>query len=363
MTPYPKALLALLLCSGMLAGQTGTPATDPRYQELVAKERAENITAAEVEELKSLALKYRGAYMKAHPPRESTGLAPLPDLGRGPYRGEEGGLYPGGSNVPPPAHLAAGLVLAHAVRPLGKEGRPDIAGKIVLLGIGMSNTGLDFRAFQRLAANLPGRNPAVVLVNACQGGNTADKMAEADGNFWRVVAQRLAHNQVSPAQVQVAWIKNTVMGPLPAFPENARKLQGYLRQTVHILGRTFPNLKIAYLASRTYAGYAMSPLNPEPLSYETGFAVKWLIADQIGGDAELNHNPAIGTVRAPWLAWGPYLWADGVKGRKGDGLVYTREDYVIDDGTHPAKSGREKVGRLLLDFFRSDPTTRPWFLK
>jgi len=120
-------------------------------------------------------------------------------------------------------------------------------------------------------------------------------------------------------------------------------------------------LKIAYLSSRIYAGYATVPLNPEPHAYEGGFAVKWTIAGQISGSDDLNYDPARGSVRAPWLAWGPYLWADGVKGRKQDSLIYTRED-VGPDGTHPSPQGREKVGRQLLDFLKTSPTSKPWFL-
>src|ERR1700742_4961611 len=40
----------------------------------------------------------RQEWMAAHPSRESTGLIPLPDLGTGMYKGEQGGLYPGGAN-------------------------------------------------------------------------------------------------------------------------------------------------------------------------------------------------------------------------------------------------------------------------
>ncbi len=61
----------------------------------------------------------------------------------------------------------------------------------------------------------------------------------------------------------------------------------------------FPNLRIAYVSSQTYGGYATTPLNPEPFAYESGFAVKWLIADQISGKPDLNYNPAKGFVRAP----------------------------------------------------------------
>jgi hypothetical protein len=102
------------------------------------------------------------------------------------------------------------------------------------------------------------------------------------------------------------------------------------------LNGLFPNLKIAYLSSRVYAGYASTPLNPEPHAYETAFAVKWVIAGQIAGQPALNYDPAQKTVRRPWLAWGPYLWADGLKGRQ-DGLVYRREDL--------------------------DPSARAWFLR
>jgi hypothetical protein len=45
-------------------------------------------------------------------------------------------------------------------------------------------------------------------------------------------------------------------------------------------------------------------LSPEPHAYETDFAVKWTIADQIQGKPGLNLDPVKGAVRAPWIAWG-----------------------------------------------------------
>ncbi len=54
------------------------------------------------------------------------------------------------------------------------------------------------------------------------------------------------------------------------------------------------------------------------------------------------------------------MWADGVKGRK-DGLVWPREDFGP-DGMHPSMLGREKVAKMLLQFLKTDPTSRPWFL-
>jgi len=91
-----------------------------------------------------------GRYSKEHPPRESTGMVPLMDL-KGGYQGEEGGLYPGGGNVPPAAHLKIGMEHAKSIQPLDADGKPSPDGKIVLLTVGMSNTTMESQAFLKLA--------------------------------------------------------------------------------------------------------------------------------------------------------------------------------------------------------------------
>jgi catechol 2,3-dioxygenase-like lactoylglutathione lyase family enzyme len=360
------------------AGQVPSPgpassdrdAQDKRLAEIMAKrDRGEQVTAEEREFAQSIierrnqenAAKRNQEYVKANPPRESTGLVLLTELGNSTYKGEQGGLYPGGENSPPPAHHKAGLDMARRIVPLDEEGRSSGDGKIVLLSIGMSNTTQEFRAFQKLAAADPELNPQLVIVDGAQGGQAADTTANPNANFWTVVDQRLRAAGVGGKQVQVVWLKQAIIGPKRPFPAEAKVLEGYLVDTLHNLTDRFPNLKIAYLSSRIYASYAGTPLNPEPHAYESAFAVKWVIAGQIAGKPELNYDPAKGTVRSPWLAWGPYLWADGLKGRK-DGLVYLRED-LGPDGTHPSISGREKVGRQLLDFLKKDPSARAWFVK
>ncbi|MBI3697971.1 MAG: hypothetical protein HY238_24445, partial [Acidobacteria bacterium] len=227
-----------------------------------------------------------------------------------------------------------------------------IDGKIVLLSIGMSNTTQEFQVFQKLAAADSDLNPQLVIVDGAQGGQAADTTADPQAKFWGVVEQRLGAAGVTAKQVQVVWLKQAIIQPQRPFPAEAKRLQGYLVDTLRNLNDNYPNLKIAYLSSRIYAGYATTPLNPEPHAYEGAFAVKWAIADQIAGKG----------LARPWLAWGPYLWADGMKGRA-DGLRYLREDLQPSDGTHPSIAGREKVARQLLEFLKSHPTSRPWFGK
>src|SRR5215469_1283195 len=149
----------------------------------------------------------RQEWIKEHPSRESTGLVALPDLGKGSYKGEQGGLYPGGVNTPPPAHLEAGLKLARSIAPLDAEGHPAAGGKIGLLSIGMSNTTMEFQVFQQIAAKDPDLNPRVAIVDGAQGGQTAKVTANSQSNFWKVVDERLAKAGVSARQVEVAWIK------------------------------------------------------------------------------------------------------------------------------------------------------------
>ena len=328
------------------------------------QQRGETLTPEEMAYLEKAGeyrRKLREEFKKNNPPRETTGLIPLTDLGKGTYKNTTGGLYPGGENVPPQDHLKAGLKFAGRIVPLDAEGNPSSNGVVVLLSVGMSNTTQEFQVFKKMAEADADMNPRVVLVDGAQGGQSAEVTADAMAKYWEVTNERLTAANVTPKQVQVAWIKQATPGPTRPFPAEVKTLQGYLLQTVQVLANRFPNLKIAYLSNRIYAGFATSALNPEPHAYETAFAVKWLIADQISGMPELNYDSEKGEVRSPWLAWGPNLWADGLKAR-GDGLTYARDD-LGDDGTHPSMSGRAKVAKQLLAFLKTDSTAQPWFVK
>jgi hypothetical protein len=203
----------------------------------------------------------------------------------------------------------------------------------------------------------------VVLIDGAQGGQTGLRWADPQSPLWQRVDERLTAAGLSARQVQAAWMKQAEAGPAQYgdFPKHARQLQASLVQSLANLKRKFPNLRLVYLSSRIYAGYATTALNPEPYAYEEAFTMRWLIQDQIAGNPELNYDPTRGTVQSPLLLWGPYLWADGLTPRQADGLTYSRADFSSSDGTHPTDSGRQKVAELLLKFLRTDPTAQPWF--
>jgi len=279
--------------------------------------------------------------------KTSVGLTPLTDLKTGRYHGYQGGLYQGGKNVPPKAYLKKGLAYAKQVKPRDASGNLASNGRVVLLSVGMSNTTQEFSEFK--AANAP-MDPHLVLVDGAQGGQDAEKVKDPNANYWRVVDQRLAAAGTTAAQVQAAWLKEAIAGPTETFPGDAKRLQADIREIVAVMKARFPNLRLVYVSSRTYAGYATTNLNPEPYAYQSGFAVKWLVRDRIQGAIKGR----------PWLGWGPYLWTDGTKGRR-SGLVWTCQD-VVSDGTHPSPSGRQKVARQLLKFFSTNATAKRWFL-
>lgn len=298
----------------------------------------------------------------------STGLIPLTQLGAGTYQSFQGGLYPAGSNTRPAAHESAGLSQSYLIRPRDAKGLPRPDGKIVLLSIGMSNTTQEYSVFRTMANADPQKSEKILIVDGAQGGMSADRIYDLNTStaqqFWQTVEQRLTQSGATAKQVQVVWMKQADANPLLTFPQDAQRLKNELVTISQILKQKYPNLRTIYLSSRIYGGYADSqPTRGEPVSYQTGFAVKWLIEDQINGSAELNFDARLGEVKTAWLAWGPYIWADGTTPRSSDGLFYVCSDYQS-DGVHPAPNGaREKVASQILNFFKTDSITQRWFLK
>jgi len=284
--------------------------------------------------------------------RTSVGFTPLDQPGAVPYSGQLLGLYPGGGNDAPGAHRAAGLAAARQIVPMDAGGAPSAAGRYAFVSIGMSNTTQEFSVFKTLSDADAARDQRLVVVDGAQGGMTASEWANPACACWTILESRLQAAGLAAPQVAAAWVKVANAQPTEGFPAAAERLRQHTAAVLRQLTTRFPNLRVAYLSSRIYAGYATSLLNPEPYAYESGFAVRWVIEDQLAG------RLAPGSV--PWLAWGPYLWADGLRPRA-DGLTWACSDFAS-DGTHPSAAGRRKVADLLLQFVRTDATAREWYL-
>jgi hypothetical protein len=403
-TPAQVILGLVLLLLPLTAGAQDDPAADARrIQELRAKrDRGESLSDDERAFVRQMLAKRRGTpsgRSKDAPPGDWSALVPLTDLG-GSYKGEDGGLYGQRKNEPPPAHRSAYLQESAKIRPLDAGGRPAPEGIIGLVTIGFSNTNLESMEFKTAANADPQKSPRVVIVNGAIGGRSAvmwaydgaeclpmpeqqrlDKamdqarMPKANRrrppgvpakDTWPTLDQRLKREGLSPRQVQAVWLKQVEAGPrtFGDFPAHAKALEADMADILIIAKKRFPNLRVALLSSRTYAGWAGPNCgSPEPFAYESAFGVRWLIRRQIQGDPQLNYDAARGEVKSPLLLWGPYLWACGNRPRKSDGAVWSQQDVRPDDHMHPSQAGCRKVTEMLLKFLKSDAGTRRWFVK
>ncbi len=371
------SILCLLALAGTLRAQsTNEPIDWPKAQRLNARyQRGEQLTDAELAILDRARSERTARTGEGAPPKPAVftnrvlwtrHLVPLTALGQGAtYKDQTGGLYGEGANLPPPGLATAARKALATIQPRDAAGAPDPEGRVVLLSLGMSNTSQEFTRFQALAAAEHTKAPALTLIDGAQGGRDAaqwDMAHLAALEVWAEVERRLALAHVTPAQVQIVWLKQARSSParLGEFPRHVDVLKDHLIAILQEAKRRFPNLRVAYLSSRTYGGYARTAISPEPYAYESAFAVRGVILDQLKGNPRLNDDPDRGPVMAPVVLWGPYLWTDGAQPRPDNGLTWELGD-VKPDGVHPSEAGQEKVAQLLLNFFRTDPLARPWF--
>jgi len=293
----------------------------------------------------------------------------LTDMENRTYAGFMGGLFPNASNTMPAAHSAAGVARAAAIRTRDVAGNASAAGRYVLLSIGMSNTTQEFSTFVTVAAADPAVDRTrLAIVDGAAGGKDATFWTSATGaEYDRIKTQVLQPRGLSEQQVAAVWLKVANIAPTRALPDaaaDAYTLVTQQGQILRALKTRYPNLQQVFASSRIYAGYATSTLNPEPYAYESGFGVKWIVEAQIrqmsgsGADARAG-NLDYGGI-APWVTWGPYLWADGMTARS-DGLTWAAQE-LGPDGTHPSAQGQTKVANMLLSFFKTAPQARCWFV-
>ncbi len=356
------ALAALFFSAISLFGQTTSAPIDwQKAQGLFQRsQRGEKLNAEEQAYLDKAKEARKGGGNRpggaSNQRKAPASLKPLSDMtADDKYEGEDGGLYGKGSNELPQALKTSADAALAQIKPLDAQGKPADSGKIVLVSISMSNATQEFSFFKGIADKDPRKADKLTIVDCAQGGQAMAQWVPADGRPWQEAMNRIEHAGVSPEQVQVAWIKLANVNPSGSMKEHLDKLEADTTTVLHNAKQRFPNLRIAYLGSRIWAGNATSGLNPEPYAYEGAYSVRHLIQKQMNGDESLA------AAKSPLLLWGPYLWAEGEKGRKLDDVKYIKADFA-DEGVHPSQSGREKVAKQLLEFFATSPLAKGWFV-
>ncbi|MCA9193216.1 MAG: hypothetical protein KDB03_15700 [Planctomycetales bacterium] len=295
--------------------------------------------------------------------RSSVGFKPLTEMSAADsYHGELGGLYGRGQNKLPEKLATLAAEQSALVQSLDRSGKPATDGTIGLISISMSNATQEFSKFKEIADADDEKSPRVSIVDCAQGGQTMARWADEGAACWQEALRRLADAKVSPLQVQVVWLKLANAQPSGELQTHGRQLERDTQRVIGHLAERFPNLRVIYLGSRIYGGYADGNLNPEPFAYEGAFVVRWLIDSQLTETAHWLTEMRSDGAGLPVLLWGPYFWADGLTPRESDELIWRREDFV-NDGTHPSQSGRLKVAKMLLAFFKTDELARRWFVR
>lgn len=289
--------------------------------------------------------------------RGPVGFTPLNDLGPDQYLGEQGGLYPGGSNERPTPYRTAGVKLANCVGPLDDSPTefPVVTGGF---SIGKLISNQLIPAIEADAV----LNPGMKWVNGCVNGRAAPQLADPNNPYWLVeLPAILQMNQVAREQVQVFVVFTGKKVQNEPWPDHAETMRFY----VHAIGENakafFPNLLIMPLVSLTAQHYANAQPPSEPYYAEQAFGFKWAIEDQINGDAS-NYDPVKGPVTSPYITWGFYPWCDADQPRL-DGLDWVCPDDVTVDGEHPSPTGAQKLSARMIAKWKTDPVFKPWFLK
>ena len=298
-------------------------------------------------------------------------LRSLIDLKTGLYLGYQGGLYPDGSNTMPYSHYADGMNISRQVFPLNADGAVDLVdGKVGFICLGASTAGNAFNHFKTVCEEDPAVNPCLKFANCAVGAKGLEVMIDTieDAWYWDdEVMPDLDYAGITRHQVEIIWVMVTSrIDTILIWPYQPQEVANKYEILMQVLLKKFPNLKQVYLSGFNYGGYAdptkeFYDMIMEPSSYWNNWSVKFLIERQIEDDPGLDYKAPDRV--APWLGWGPHIWADGLRANTTDHLRWVCEvDYKPDGGGyHMSNTGKDKMGKLIYDYFINSPIAADWF--
>jgi hypothetical protein len=156
---------------------------------------------------------------------------------------------------------------------------------------------------------------------------------DAGNNPYNETAARLTPAQISQLQIAYGGIATPILDPryagLGHLKDGTPYASTYLKKSLQDWGEIIRKMKVKYpgltmmiLCERTSAAYGdTSHNNSEPSAREESIQIAELVKAQVGEVAGGTIHADIGSLdyrngTAPWLCWGPQLWAPtaGVQG-------------------------------------------------
>jgi len=109
------------------------------------------------------------------------------------------------------------------------------------------------REIPRTGQRRSGKESARNVVDGAQGGQAATDWTNSPHRTWSNVLQRLGNAGATTNQVQVIWMKQArrQSSASGAFPAHTQALQVDLENILRLACSQYPNLKIAFVSSRT----------------------------------------------------------------------------------------------------------------
>lgn len=261
-----------------------------------------------------------------------------------------GGLYPDGRNTPPDSHLQIGIDQGRKIQKVNKQGQPDAKGKkVIFIGPTMSNGKRKGAGLVEAVRQEYGRSKDFTIFNGGYFGRDLTYLYKNWNEYEAWVLGRFANTRIniSPLQVGVVWMTNSVKGQDKPADEVIAEAQFYYEFVYQKVKKLFPMMEQFFVSSSGCSFYSKKPhLRSEPSAGLEGHGVKAFVASHLG--------------ERPYVDWAWYGWGDGPTPRQYDGLRWLPEHFAADN-LHPSLLGAAVWGKHLLEFFKTSPATAPWF--
>ena len=124
-------------------------------------------------------------------------------------------------------------------------------------------------------------------------------------------------------------------------------MQGQYESMMGTMHTLFPKLTMVYWSGRIYAGYSngVAKIDPEPYAYESSFAVKNAINDQLNGASNLCDGNGCSTDKRSLDVLGTVLLGQRPARPQRRLRLDVPGSLVQKDGTHPTTSGDFESGQ------------------